>query len=387
MARLLRAKDISVWFSKQSAYNAVNATPAFTPLTRSSGKPKKNIGYVQDDTVTTDFNAQQNIQDTVELVAEIETSAAKQTITFMHAAIHGTETAYTNTATTYAALADGFTVTAGAYAALSVGDAFWVTGFAGSTINGFYIVSSKEASNKIVTTIAPAATESAGASVTLTSNKTKNADVTSYYTLQTRVTDNSAAGSVNYNTTYDYVLDTQSLTIGESGIVKSSLGFKGEQEVSGTAAISGQTNASAPTDTILSAVQNIVGFYVDGASYKCKQKSLTLNIGNGYQGDAAAACQTYYSRGAFTVGGDMAMRSHIDNPLDWKVKYEAATRFSVGVRISHSATEETYILIPRAIITEHNQDDSEGSSAAHQMSFAAEGDATTSATIIVYKNW
>ena len=386
MARLTRGSDWAVWFSKQSAQGAINATPAFTPVTRSSGKPKKTIGYVQDDTVTTDYNAAQNIQDTTELTAEIETSAAKQTINFLISAIHGSETAYTNTSTTYAALADGFTVTAGAYAALSVGDGFWVSGFAGATINGFYIVSSKETSNKVVTTIAPAATESAGASVTLVSNKTKNADTTSYYTLQRRVTD-TGAGGTSYHTTYDHVIDTQSLTIGETGIIKSSIGFKGEQEVSGVSAISGQTNAAAPTDTIMSAVQNVLGFYVDGVSATCKVKSMTINVANGYQGDDAAGCQKYYARGQFTVGGDIAVRSRIDAPLDWEAYYLAGTRKNIGIRLMHSSTEETFIVMRRNVITEHNQEDAANVVSSHQMSFAAEGDSTTSSTIMIFKNW
>lgn len=386
MARLTRGSDWAVWFSKQSAQGAINATPAFTPVTRSSGKPKKTIGYVQDDTVTTDYNAAQNIQDTTELTAEIETSAAKQTINFLIAAIHGSETAFTNTATTYAALADGFTLSATAYAALSAGDGFWIGGFAGSTINGFYFVSSKEASNKVITTVAPAATESAGASVTLISNKTKNADTTSYYTLQRRVTD-TGAGGTSYYTTYDHVIDTQSITIGETGIIKSSLGFKGEQEVSGVAAISGQTNASAPTDTIMSAVQNVLAFYVDGVSATCKVKSMTINVANGYQGDDAAGCQKYYARGQFTVGGDIAVRSRIDAPLDWEAFYQAGTRKNIAVRLKHSSTEETVIVMRRNVITEHNQEDAANVVSSHQMSFAAEGDSTTSSTIMIFKNW
>lgn len=386
MARLTRGSDWAVWFSKQSAQGAINATPAFTPVTRSSGKPKKTIGYVQDDTVTTDYNAAQNIQDTTELTAEIETSAAKQTIGFLIAAVHGAETAFTDTDTTYAALADGFTLAADAYAALSAGDGFWITGFTDDTIDGFYFVASKEAANKVITTIAPPDTETAGASVTLVSNKTKNADTTSYYTLQRRVTD-TGAGGTSYFTTYDHVIDTQSLTIGETGIIKSSIGFKGEQEVAGVAAISGQTNAAAPTDTIMSAVQNVLAFYVDGISATCKVKSMTINVGNGYAGDDAAGCQKYYARGAFTVGGDIAVRSRIDDPLDWEEFYLNSTRKNIAVRLKHSDTEETVIVMRRNVITEHNQEDAANVVSSHQMTFAAEGDSTTSSTIMIFKNW
>lgn len=383
-SRLAKPSDKVIGYSKQSAYNAINASPVFTPYLRSSGGIKKGIGYTQDDTISTDNNAVQNIQDTTEITAEVEASSRKQTIELLISCIHGTETAFTNTATTYAALADGFTISATAYAAVAVNDVIWLSGFTNPLLDGMYIIQSKEASNKIVTYTAPVATESAGASVTLKSNKTKNADVTSYYTLQEKVTDTSAAGNVNHRTTYDNVIDTGAITVGETGIIKNTFGFKGEQIVSGVAAISGQTYGSAPTDQVLSAVQNVMGFYVDYVSATCKVKSMGINWANNYEGDDAAGCQKYYARGASpTLGGDLSVRSRIDNTLEWQTYYEAGTRKAIGILLQHSATEQTFISIPRAVITEHDNPTMK----AHEMTYAAEGDSTTSATMIIFKNW
>lgn len=387
MARLARGSDFSVYFSKQSAQGAINSSPVFTPAMRSSGKPKKTISYTQDDTVNTSFNADQNIADGQSLETALETSARKQSIDFLKAAIHGTTTSYTNTATTFAATGTGITVPSATYAALSVGDVFWVTGFAATSLNTMYIISAKAGSNTFTTATAPATTESAGATVTITSNRTPNGDTTSYYTLQRRTVDTSASGSVSHFTTYDNVIDTLSLTIGETGILKCSINFKGEQEVSGVAVISGQTTAAEPTDTILSAVSSIGGFYVDSTSYTCKVKSMGINVGNGYNGDDAAGCQKYYARGAFTVGGDLAVRARIDNTLQWEAIYQAGTRQSIGVRLLHSSTEETFIMIRRALITDHNQPDNNGAVASNAMTYAGEGSSTTSTTIDVYTNW
>jgi len=384
MARLARKSDKVLGYSKQSTQGAINASPAFTPYNRSSGGIKKAIGYTQDDTISNDQNAMQNIQDTTEITAEVESSAQKQTVDLLISCIHGTETVFSNTATSYAALADGLTVSATAYAALSVNDVFWVTGFSNPLLNTMYIVASKEASNKVVTYTAPAATESAGASVTLKSNKTKNADTTSYYTLQEKVYDTSAAGNTSHKTTYDNVIDTGALTIGETGIIKNTFGFLGEQEVSGVAAISGQTYGSVPTDQVLSAVQNVMGFYVDYLSQTCKVKSLGVNWANNYEGDDAAGCQKYYARGASpTLGGDIAVRARVDQPLLWKAYYEAGTRKAIGVLLQHSSTEQTFISIPRVVITEHDNPEAR----AHEMTYAAEGDSTTSATMIIFRNW
>lgn len=384
MPRLSRISDKTLGYCKQTAQGAINTSPIFTPYNRSSGGIKKTIGYTQDDTISTDQNAMQNIQDTTELTAEVESSAQKQTVELLISCIHGTETVFSNTATTYAALSDGFTVTSTDYAALSVNDVFWVSGFANSALNTMHIVSAKSTSNKIVTYTAPAATEAAGASVTLKSNKTKNADTTSYYTLQEKVYDTSASGSTSHKTTYDNVIDAGSITIGETGIIKNTFTFKGEQEVSGTSSISGQTYGTTPTDSVLSAVQNVMGFYVDYVSQTCKVKSIGMNWANQYEGDDAAGCQKYYARGSSpTLGGDMSVRARIDSPLLWQTYYEAGTRKAIGVLLQHSSTEQTFISIPRAVITEH--DNSSGKSS--EMSYAAEGDSTTVATMIIFKNW
>lgn len=385
--RLTRGRDFKVGILAQLTKGVVNTTPAFEPFRRTSGKPKQTIGYTQDDTIQTTNQGQANIQDTNEFGMDVEASTSKQSIRLMMQALHGDETIFTVTATTIAAVATGFTVPAGTYAALSIGDGFWVTGFVNTLINGFYIVAGKTGGNTIATTIAPVATEIAGASVTLKSNKTLNADLPTYNLLQRQVVDVSAAGGISYMTLLDGVVDTHSIAIEETGIVKSSTSFKAERRVTGTAAIAGQTYAADSTDKAVSSVLNVLGFYVDGLSLTCIQKKLSIEVANGYVGDDAAGCARQFARGQFAVSGSVSFRSRISNTLDWEAIYLAGTLKSIGVRINHSATEETYIVIPQCCITEHSQADGSSDVASHEVSFGAEGSAIVNYTTAVFKNW
>lgn len=383
--RNLRGSDFAVGISPQTAYGAVNANPVFRPLRRTTGKPRTAIAYTQDDSVTTDNQGVDNIQDSKEYSMELSSSFSKQSVFLLSAALHGDFVNYTNTAATYAALADGFTVPAAAYAALSVGDGFWVSGFANAAINGFYIVSSKEAANKIVTTFAPAATEAAGASVTLVSNKVKNGLAPTYFTLQESV---QTSATPIYSTYYDAVINTYSVEIGETGIVRSTANFVAERKLDQDTAVSGQSYSSRMTDRSVSASQDVTDWFVDGISARCIQKNMTLNIDNGYTGDDAAACARQYARGQFAGSGSASMRAKLSNPVAWRTYFEQSIRKSFGVLIKHpDSNHQSYIVMMQAAITEHNQADGSNDIANHELSFAAEGHAPTASTIMVFTNW
>lgn len=385
--RLTRGRDFSVGISEQTAYGSINSNPTFTPVRRTTGKPKKTINYVQDDSVTTDNQGQLNIQDTQELTMELAANVSKQSIGWLLQSIHGTEVVTTDTGTDYATTASGVTLDATVYSAIAVGDGFWVTGFADDDNDGFYIVSEKAGANTVTTTIAPATVEAAGASVTFTMRKMKNADDPTYNTLQRRVTATAESGDISYFTLYDAVIDTMSIEIGETGIVTSTANFLAEKSVAGVAAISGQTYAAAPTDRSLSAVQNIEGFYVDNVVATCDQKSITIEVANGYVGDDAAGCVRQYARGQFAVTGSANFRSRVSSPLDWEEYYQSGTTKSLGVRVSHGGGHETFIVMPQCLITEHNQADGSNDVANHEVSFGAEGHTTTASTIMVFRNW
>lgn len=383
--RNLTGKDFSVGISPQTAYGTVNTSPVFRPLRRTTGKPKTAVAYTQDDSVNTDNHGVENIQDSTEYTMELSSSFSKQSVYLLSAAIHNDFVNFTNTATTYAALVDGFTVTAPAYAALSVGDGFWVSGFAGATINRFYVVASKAAANKIVTTVAPAATETAGASVTLISNKCRNGLLPTYFTVQEMVATSSAPLHYTY---YDNVVNTASIEIGETGITRFNCNTVGERKLPQTTAVAGQTYSAKLTDRSVSASQDVTNWFVDGALATCIQKSMTINIDNAYTGDDAAACARQYARGQFAVSGSASMRAKLTSPVLWRDYYEQAIRKSMGVLITHPAsTDQTFIVMMQNAITEHDQANGANDVANHEISFASEGHAATNSTIMIFTNW
>lgn len=383
--RNLRGSDFSVGISPQTAYGAVNASPVFRPVRRTTGKPKTAIAYTQDDSVTTDNQGVDNIQDSTEYTMELSSSFSKQSVYLLSAAIHGDFVNYTNTAATFEATATGFILPSATYTALTESDAFWISGFADDTIDGFYIIDSKDGANTITTTIAPPAIEAAGASVTLVSNKCKNGLAPTYFTVQ-QTTQTSTTPV--YDTYYDMVVNTLSIEIGETGITRCNFNMVGERKLEQTTAVAGQTYSAKLTDRSVSASQDVTDWYVDGVKATCIQKNMTINVDNAYAGDDAAACARQYARGQFAVSGSASMRAKLSDPLLWRTYYEQSIRKSMGVLITHpNSTDQTFIVMMQNAITEHNQADGGNDVANHELSFGAEGHAATSSTIMVFTNW
>lgn len=383
--RNLRGSDFAVGLSPQTAYGAVNASPVFRPVRRTTGKPKTAIAYTQDDSVTTDNQGVDNIQDSTEYTMELSSSFSKQSVYLLSTAIHGDFVNYTNTAATFEATATGFILPAATYTALAESDAFWITGFADDTIDGFYIIESKDGANTITTTIAPPAIEAVGANVTIVSNKCKNGLAPTYFTVQQTT---QTSSTPVYDTYYDMIVNTLSVEIGETGITRCNFNMVGERKLDQTTAVAGQTYSAKLTDRSVSASQDVTDWYVDGVKATCIQKNMTINVDNAYTGDDAAACARQYARGQFAVTGSASMRAKLSDPLAWRTYYEDSVRKSIGVLITHpNSTDQTFIVMMQNALTEHNQADGGNDVANHELSFGAEGHAATSSTIMVFTNW
>lgn len=384
---LLGGGDFRVGKSLQTTKGAINATPVFTPVRRRSGKTDKAIGYVQDETVSDDYQGQEQIQDTKDLTISIEASFVKQSVDMLIEAMYAAETLVEITAITFASTASGFAGTGNPFLNVDVGDGIWLEGFTNSEIDGFYIVTAKADNNTITTSISPVAVEAAGASVTLKSSVYINSNNPYYSAFQTRATDLSQTDDINYHTVYDSIPNNFATEIGETGIVSATSDYVAEREVEGSAAIAGQTYQTAQFDRPISAVQNIVNFYVNDAIATCKMKSLSLAIALNQQGDDAAACTKFFTRGAFAVTGSTVVRSMKSNPFIWRDYYWNGNRVSIAVLIDHGGGDQTYIVLPQIVATEHSQDDGNNAISNSQVSFTAEGNAATDSTIRVYKNW
>jgi hypothetical protein len=386
--RLLSGNDISVHLCKQTAKGAINASPAFLIYRRTEGMGKTTVNYTQSGLVKTNRQARPQIQERSEYSAELSTELSKEGIDNLISAIHSdTETNLAETGTGIAAIADGFTGT-GVFTDFAVGDYFWISGFADDSIDGLFRIVTKVSNNEVETYPAPAATETAGATVSIAAWKATSGKAQTYYTVQTRTVDESKAGDIDYHTLYDAIINTFSLEIPDSGICTNTMAMLAEAKVTGTAAISGQTDASPLTDDSVSAVKNILDWWVNGVTQKCEIKSMSLEINNNYQTDFAAGCQgarTAY--GDIDVTGSLVVRSMTSSPFTMRDHYEAGDDVSIGVRMSHGGGHETVIIIRSSKITDCTMPTGSNVIANSECSFGAQEDATTASTIQVYRNW
>jgi hypothetical protein len=378
--------DWRFYLSEQTAKGAINATPVFTPVRRVSGRFKKSISYTQSAEVSLDFNAAKQIQDTKELTAEIATEATKQTINLMLSAIHGTEQVVTVAGTGIAATASGFTDSANGFTNLAVGDFIFPTGFANALNNRTYRITAKANNGTISTYPAPAATAVAGPSITISCRKTYNANTPTYYAGQNRVVDTSAGG-INYETPFDGLINQQTIEVGETGVITSTVSMMFEKDSVNSAQISGQTDGAQLTDDPLSAVQNVGNWYFNNLEALCVLKSANITVNNNYQTDQAAGCTPRMSRGQFEVTMDGASRSSIANSMAVRNLRDAGTRVAFGVEFDHGGGHKTVVHLPQVVLTEWDMEDGQNAISADSFSAAAEKSAALGYTIAVFRNW
>jgi hypothetical protein len=386
--RLLSGNDYSVFLSKQTAKGAIDASPVFTPVRRTEGKARKNVSYVQSGEVKANRQARTNVKDSVDFAAEIGFEMTEQSIKYLIDAIQGVEVVTATTAATFAADANGFVASAGTpFAALAVGDYIFVSGFADTTINRSYRIAVKNSSTDIEVLPVPAATEAEGASVTIESNRTTSGSTIPYYAIQTRVVDQAAAGSVDYQTFYDGTFNTSSFEVGESGIVTGSFAMVAEALTAGNAVIASQSDAAADTSDPVSAINNVVRIWVDGVDSACTVKSAGFEFSNNLQEDRAAGCEgAQYANGEMSLSGALVARLPISASQLWRDKYINNTNVALAIEINHATGKNTIIEIPQAVITEHEIADGSNVVANSEMTYQAEED-SRGFTCVIYRDW
>ncbi len=316
---------------------------------------------------------------------ELNQSTAK----YLDGMLHGVSTDNGIIAqTTVAATASGFTDSGSGSDALIVGDWFKVSGFADGTIDGFYKISVLNSPGDFDTLPVPPATEAAGATVTIESEKTVSGSLPTYYTVQNRTVDKSAASDIDYRSFFDAVINTGSIEIGEAGIVTGSFALNIEEIVAGTALISGQTDNAVDTSEIVSSNNNITTIYVDGVDSNCEVKSFSIEFSNNYSADRAAACDgEQYAFGDVESTGSLVTRAVISDTFDWRSRYENSTPFALAVLIEFTGGNFMVIEIMQSIVTEHAMPDGSNVIASNEMSYAAEEDDVTATTVQLFRNF
>lgn len=383
--RSLNANDISVFTSLQTTKGAVDANPVFNKARRLSGTTKRTIAYTQSGEIKNNQQGKQQIQDTKTYPTELSTEATQQTKDFLLAALHAETVDNTITDIDIAATATGFTVPGHSFA---VGDFIFVDGLAVTDDNRSYYVSAV-AGDDITTSPAPSATEVAGNSITVSSIKSSSGTSKYYYTLQERVLDLSAAGDVSYRTYLDSQINSLTFEVPETGICTSTVSFVSEIPVNGSAVIAGQTDAADDASSVVSAINNVAGFWIDGTESNCSVKSMTLEVNNNLQEDRSAGCERVgYDGRSFEATGSLVTKAYISDARDWQRKYENGTRFNVAVELYWPEDSRKMIIaIEQGVATEHDMPTEANVIASNSMSYAAEESTATGKTISVYANF
>ena len=383
--RSLNANDISVFTSLQTTKGAVDANPVFNKARRLSGTTKRNISYTQSGEIKNNQQGKQQIQDTKTYPTELSTEATQQTKDFLLAALHAETVDNTITDIDIAATATGFTVPGHGF---SVGDFIFVDGLAVTDDNRSYYVSAV-VGDDITTSPAPSATEAAGNSITVSSIKSTSGTSKYYYTLQERMLDLSAASDVSYRTYLDSQINSLTFEVPETGICTSTVSFVSELPVNGSAAVAGQTDATGDSSGVVSAINNVAGFWIDGAESNCSVKSMTLEVNNNLQEDRSAGCERVgYDGRSFEATGSLVTKAYISDAKDWQRKYENGTRFNVAVELYWPEdSRKMIIVIEQGVATEHDMPTEANAIASNSMSYAAEENTATGKTISVYANF
>lgn len=388
MASLERS-DLSVHIAAQAVEGTVDATPAFKIIRGTSGIVQSSPTYVTSNEVVTDGQAAEQVQDRRESTLTREFDVTKETISLFNEVIHGTQVDNSVVASiTIGSDALGFVSTANDFAAFSVGDWFRASGFTDTDLNVLYKISVKTDDNNIETVVAPASIEAAGASVTLTSLKTSSAKVKTLRTIQNRVTDESKAADTDYQTFIDCFASLGSLTIDKSGIVTGSMEFKIPTPLTGSGAIAGQTDDAKDTSPVVSAVNNIGGFYENGINSNCSIQTMNIEFNNNYEGDGGAAgcIDEKFGRGTTTVSGSITARTVKSNSFTWKNKNLNGTKQALAVEFTWPDGAWAIMEVTSALITSHEFTEGDVI-VANSMEYAASSSDTTGKTFQIFTSF
>lgn len=392
--RSIGGSDWSMYLSLQTNSGAVDPSPVWTPFRRTDGVSKKTISRTTSNEVKTNRQGRQNIDDTSDIASELSFELTQQTAEFIGAAIHSVEDDNSVASlATIASTATGFDDSLdSAFANMEAGDWFYVTGFTDSTIDGWYKIAVKTDDGTVDTTFAPPVIEAAGATVNVESRKYASGVTQCLYAGQSRVIDDSAAGNISHYTTIDGVVNTLAMEFGESGIATGTLGIKFGQELPGTSALAGQTDAAADTSDVIGTGGDkfMAPIYIDGlpTSDKCNAKSFSLNIDNQYQDDRSAGCngaRQVLSDPAYT--GNLTTRALKSKSTEWRDKYRAGTRFSVALEVKWPDGREMIIEGVQAVITEWDGATGTNAISSNEMSIAFEEGSTGDTIRMFLNNW
>lgn len=182
---------------------------------------------------------------------------------FLEAALYSEPwTSVADSASTIAATATGFTDSANGFVSsgAEVGQFIKMSGFADSTIDGFYRIVALSAGS-IDTFPAPPATESAGASVDYQGSSIKSGVTDHAYTIQKEFLDVTPVAYQNFR---GCRIGTMSQSLSVGSIATMTFGVTGLTSEPTETPISGQTKVDATTTAVMNAVSDVTNIIAAG---------------------------------------------------------------------------------------------------------------------------
>ena len=179
----------------------------------------------------------------------------------------------------------------------------------------------------------------------------------------------------------------RSITIEKTGIVTGSSEFKITSPLSGTGAVSGQTDLAKDASDVASALNNVDRLYVDGDNTGCVASTLGVEFANNYASDdgGAGGCPENFGRGTITLSGSLAAKTDDEETDLWKSRNKNGSRHALASLVNWPDGRWMVVEITRAVISSHEYSGDEV--VENTMEYTAEGDSVTGATIQVFRNW
>lgn len=385
-ARTLSGNDFSAWKVKQTVKGEIPSNPVFKYFRRTQGVARKNVAFTQSSEVKESRQARENVKDTVSFPAELGFEFTEQTIPEIQAAMQNVEEVRTVTSSNISFSTSGASSTGDAFASFEQGDYIFVSGAGETANNRIFKITVKTDDNTVDLSPAPN-TEVSGSSITIDSNRTVTGKTPQYFSIQTRVVDQSKADDTDYRTFYDCQINTLSFEIGETGIVTGTANYVGENLADGSAKVSGQTDAAKDQSEVIGAQSGVANAWINGVPAQCVIKSQGFELNNNLQEDRAAGCEgAEYANGDLAVTFSLVARNRIDDSMQWRDRYEAGTNFELAREIDHGDGKQTVIVVEAAKITEHTIPNGSNAVASSEMTCAAE-ESSRGYTVAMYRNW
>ena len=382
--RALNANDISVFITPQTTKGALDANPEWDYVRRLSGTAKRAIAYTESGEIKTNQQGKSQIQDTKTYTSELASEITQQTKDYLVASLNCEQEDNTIVGTDIEITAGGFDVPGHT---ISEGEYFFVTGATDTDNNRAYYAQAV-VGDVITTSPAPETTEVIGVSITLASMKAQSGTSQYYFGIQERLVDLSSVGDVNFRTYFDSQFNSLTFEIPETGICTSTGSLVSEVPVPGSEAIAGQTDAVRDTSDVVSAINNVKRFWVDGVDSDCEVKSMTLEIANNLQEDRGAGCDRIgYGGRSFTATGSLVTRALISDSRKWQLRYENGTRVNFACEIEWVDGKSMIVVIEQAPMTEHETPSEANAIASNTLSFSCEESLANGKTISLFSNF